>query len=269
MNEPTLQENMFVGSPLQYIPLINEHLSQFDVHKARKWMSTTLYIPFTAAAIYLSFIYLGRQYMKSRPPFDLRKLLFLWNIALAVFSLWGSIAITPSLVHALTKYGISYTACNTGMFSNPNLSIWSFLFCLSKLIELGDTVFIILRKSTLNFLHWYHHLSVLFFAYYGYGRPISAVEHYFSCINFLVHSIMYTYYALKAVGVRIPSRVAFVITVLQISQMLICLYVTVLAYMSASSGIECQLDMHLFYFAMAMYSSYAILFIHYFIRRYI
>ena len=31
---------------------------------------------------------------------------------------------------------------------------WSSLFVLSKVPELGDTIFIILRKQQLKFLHW-------------------------------------------------------------------------------------------------------------------
>ena len=31
---------------------------------------------------------------------------------------------------------------------------WSSLFVLSKVPELGDTIFIILRKQQLRFLHW-------------------------------------------------------------------------------------------------------------------
>lgn len=32
---------------------------------------------------------------------------------------------------------------------------WTWLFVLSKLPELGDTIFIVLRKQPLIFLHWY------------------------------------------------------------------------------------------------------------------
>ena len=31
---------------------------------------------------------------------------------------------------------------------------WTFMFVLSKVPELGDTIFIVLRKQPLIFLHW-------------------------------------------------------------------------------------------------------------------
>ncbi len=41
-------------------------------------------------------------------------------------------------------------------------------FCFSKLPELIDTVFIVLRKQPLIFLHWYHHASVLVYCWFSY-----------------------------------------------------------------------------------------------------
>ena len=105
------------------------------------------------------------------------------------------------------------------------------LFCLSKLLELGDTVFIILHKSCLSFCN-------------------------FSSINFFVHTIMYSYYALRAVGVRVHSRIALIITILQILQMFVCLAASLMAYYNVRNGVKYQFDWHVFYFSITMYSSY-------------
>jgi hypothetical protein len=49
--------------------------------------------------------------------------------------------------------------CNT----NDVAGFWSLMFGYSKVIELGDTLFIVLRKRPLVFLHYYHHAAVLIY----------------------------------------------------------------------------------------------------------
>ena len=53
--------------------------------------------------------------------------------------------------HAICDYR-SYVGSSGG-------GIWAFLFPFSKLPELVDTVFIVLRKQKMVFLHWYHHIT--------------------------------------------------------------------------------------------------------------
>ena len=43
---------------------------------------------------------------------------------------------------------------NISLFQVKVSSFWSWLFTLSKIPELGDTLFIVLRKQQLIFLHW-------------------------------------------------------------------------------------------------------------------
>ncbi|XP_041378931.1 elongation of very long chain fatty acids protein 3-like, partial [Gigantopelta aegis] len=91
----------------------------------------------------LVLIYLGQKWMANREPYNLKRpLLFYGNVGLAVFSTIGTISCAASLVRL-----------------SSNMMVLTFY--VLKIIELGDTAFIVLRKSPLQFLHWYHHMTAL------------------------------------------------------------------------------------------------------------
>lgn len=79
---------------------------------------------------------------------------------------------------------------------------------MSKVMEFGDTFFIVFRKSPLPFLHWYHHVSVCIFAWYALTTEPSALSTWFAGMNFAVHTVMYTYYACRAFGFRPHALIA-------------------------------------------------------------
>ena len=149
----------------------------------------------------------------------------------------------------------------------PIAGLWGYVFAFSKLIELGDTAFIVLRKTPLSFLHWYHHTSVFIFSWYLVAAPPAFLP-WFGSMNYCIHSIMYTYYALRANGRKVPSKVALVITILQLTQMIMGVSVTVSSYVSKLRGNKCLITDNVFYFSMAMYGSYALLFLNFLCRRY-
>eukprot|EP00122_Pirum_gemmata_P011475 Pgem_evm2s10633 len=54
--------------------------------------------------------------------------------------------------------------------------MWTTLFIFSKIPELFDTMFIVLRKRPLIFLHWYHHITVLAYCWHAYATRASSVH---------------------------------------------------------------------------------------------
>ena len=139
---------------------------------------------------------------------------------------------------------------------------------LSKVIELGDTLFIVLRKTPLTFLHWYHHITVLLFCWYSFQRA-TEIGFWFGGFNYVVHTIMYSYYALKAMGFRIPSSVSQLITMLQIVQMFAGTVLNVLSLRIESKVFNCEVPYPSAYSGLAMYSTYMLLFLNFFYQRYI
>jgi len=76
------------------------------------------------------------------------------------------------------------------------------LFFITKFIEFADTIFFILRKKTrqLTALHVIHHALVPILVWIGYKFVPGGANAFFPLINSLVHTIMYTYYALSTLG---------------------------------------------------------------------
>lgn len=51
--------------------------------------------------------------MSNREPFKLRKVLFLWNLTLAAFSIMGSLRMVPETLHVLKNFGFDYSVCSS------------------------------------------------------------------------------------------------------------------------------------------------------------
>ncbi len=97
-----------------------------------------------------------------------------------------------SIFNVLTVLSTTYL-CNFLSFIENNrvCGFWTWMFILSKVPELGDTVFIVLRKQKLIFLHWYHHVTVLLYTWYSFAGFV-APGRWFITMNYMVHSIMYS-----------------------------------------------------------------------------
>jgi len=243
---------------------------EFDTHYYVNWMSRYHWVANIFIVAYLIFIHGMRKYMENRPRYELRKALVVWNIFLAVFSIGGAIRTTFEMAHLLTDYGFTFCVCFSGntFLDNRVGGFWNWMFTLSKVPELGDTVFIVLRKQPLIFLHWYHHVTVLLYTWYSYSDYI-ATARWFVCMNYLVHSVMYSYYALRALKYRVPKIVAMFITSSQLAQMVMGAAVNIWAYQVKQAGNECHVSYDNIKISLIMYSSYFVLFAHFFRRAYI
>lgn len=265
---PVLDGDFYADSLLFNVPLIGEIEKRADARSLRRWLADHSWLPVVIVAIYLLCLVSGTRYMKNKSPYVLRRSLFLWNVGLAVFSVLGALSTLPNLLHVAGRKGFVYSSCNSSMYSDATLMLWTWLFTFSKVVELGDTFFLIAKKTPVQFLHWYHHCTVLVYTWYGSSSQ-SANGHWFGTMNFVVHSFMYTYFAARAAGARVPSWIAKAVTSLQISQMFVGLAVNIAVLMALQRGQECHVNPKILYTGFAIYASYAILFLHFFYGRYI
>jgi len=243
--------------------------SSFDQFSAQSWTQAH-WVPLctVTGAAYVTLVFTGQSYMSSRAPFHLRGALATWSALLAAFSMMGFSRTAPELLNILREGGVQESVCNPSyMLENKVTAFWTWLFVLSKLPELGDTAFIVLRKQKLIFLHWYHHLSVLIYVFYTMSEFTSSAR-WFMVMNFFVHALMYSYYTLRALRIRVPPGVAPLITSLQLLQMAVGCTINFLSYNYKSKGIECSQSYGHLTFGFFIYASYFVLFAKFFYAAY-
>lgn len=88
---------------------------------------------------------------------------------------------------------------------------------------------LVLRKQSLIFLHFYHHVTVVLYSWFTYAETAAATSWY-TVMNYFVHSWMSSYYTLKAMQYKLPKGFAIMITTMQLVQMVISCVATIAAY---------------------------------------
>ena len=153
-------------SPLDYATLLDTHSFEtaFDVEAGKAWVNTAKYKCFPISFVYVVLVFAGRRYMKDRKALRLRTPHFIWNAVLALFSVAEACHLVPKLVAGVVAHGWRYSICDPSVFRGPS-GFWAFVFAASKIVELVDTVFIVVRRQPLMFLHWYHHITVMIYRF--------------------------------------------------------------------------------------------------------
>lgn len=232
-----------------------------------KWMANNWHLSVVFSFIYIVSIFGGQFLMRNQERLTLKWPLIIWNFLLAVFSLIGSIRMIQHVVHVVSTHGLEHSICELD-FTYGVAACWAWLFVLSKLAELIDTVFIVLRKQKLIFLHWYHHTTVLISCWYAMADFVSTAR-WFSCINYTVHSMMYSYYGFRAMKCRIPKWVNIALTSSQIAQMIWGIYVNIFVIRVKLAGRQCAVSDRNIVWNFMLYFTYFILFSNYFYHAYL
>lgn len=255
----------------------------FRYDQIHAWIKSTWpTVPVFAVAIYLAFCYFGQAAMACScgkdfkkcqalgHPFDLRYLLGMWNFLLSAFSCIGAFRTVPHLLGILLSKSFQESVCDVAVtaYGHGPCGFWTVLFILSKLPELIDTVFIVLRKRTLLFLHWYHHVTVLLFCWHAYATE-AASGLYFVTMNYTVHAIMYAYYCAAAFNVVPKGFPAWIITIGQITQMIVGTFVCSASWYYYSQGVTCHNEYNNLVAGALMYGSYLYLFLEFAYHRFL
>ncbi|SNX85775.1 probable FEN1 - fatty acid elongase [Melanopsichium pennsylvanicum] len=181
----------------------------------------------TAVITYLAVIFGGRELMKNRAPFttSIKLPFLLHNLALTFGSGLLLALMLEEILPIVRRNGLFYGICGEGAWT-MKLETYYMINYYFKYWELIDTVFLVLKKKPLAFLHVYHHsaTAVLCFSQLHGKTSVSWVV---ICLNLAVHVLMYFYYALTSLKIRCPWKKW--VTTAQITQFVIDLFVVYFA----------------------------------------
>jgi elongation of very long chain fatty acids protein 6 len=247
------------------------------------WMKNDHYVtPITAVIIYVLFVFWIGPYIMSKyeKGFNLTYSLAAWNLSLSLFSWWGVTRTVPFILYRIFNETFEDTVCKAGVntYAHGTTGFATVMFILSKIPELGDTIFLVVKKKPVIFLHWYHHITVLLFCWNSYVTE-SSCGLYFVAMNYTVHALMYFYFFLMAIKSVPKWFPPVILTFFQISQMFVGVGVVSAAiyYHYYSNKIykyklgtqRCSNDPSNMIAGCLMYSSYLYLFIEFALKRFV
>ncbi|XP_008502246.2 elongation of very long chain fatty acids protein 6 [Calypte anna] len=241
----------------------------FNDREAREWMRENWHKSVVLAVVYVILVFGIQQFMKGRRAYSLRTPLALWSLGLALLNGIAARRVWQHLSFILATKGFRHSVCSQSFYIHPISKLWVYLFALSKLLELGDTLFIVLRKKQLIFLHWFHHVTSLVATWYGYKEMVAGTG-WLTVLNFSVHAIMYSYYVLRAAGFQVSRPVAMAITVTQILQMLgfVVMYALILFWMEEEDKV-CHTSWAFGFLSFVLCLSFLVLFCNLFLKTYL
>ncbi|VVC28055.1 ELO family, conserved site,ELO family [Cinara cedri] len=220
--------NLIVDTQNGIKNLLDKELKFDDTVDSWFFMSTP-WPMLSILTVYLLFVLkLGPELMQNREPFKIKYIMMIYNLIQTIYNMY-------IVSHIFRVPGIASYLYTNACHPVGNDDEFNFLFkvyyeqswhfFISKLLDLFDTVFFVLRKKQthVSFLHVYHHVNMVItiwtflkFIKCHQGVPCGI-------LNATVHSIMYSYYFLSAFGPKMQKYLWWkkYLTRLQIIQFII------------------------------------------------
>ncbi|KAI9297446.1 GNS1/SUR4 membrane protein [Neoconidiobolus thromboides FSU 785] len=257
---------------IAYEKVIGNPASEFRFVEGVTPLSTYREV-FMVCLTYLVVIFGGQAFMKNQKPIQLSFLFQLHNAFLTIASLALFLLFAENVIPFFYNEGPFASICSKEIWTQ-RLELLYYINYLTKFYELIDTVFLVLRKKKLEFLHWYHHsmTALLCFSQLSGQSSVSWVP---VILNLFVHIFMYYYYLLSTFKIKVWWKKY--ITVLQITQFIIdlsvvyfCLYTyfTFHYYPQFPTFGDCNGKLPNAIFGAGLLSSYLLLFIEFFYKAY-
>jgi len=151
--------------------------------------------------LYLLLIFAAKLLVCVRgKPYGLKQVVIVHNWLLAALSAWLFVALGTELIIQISRHGFWAVFCQEFVkFTVGKLPLFYYINYLFKYYELLDTLLLALRGKPTPFLHTYHHAATLILCW-SQLRAGSCVQWVPIIINLGIHVVMYSYYAMHAMG---------------------------------------------------------------------
>ncbi|KAH8312598.1 hypothetical protein KR044_011591, partial [Drosophila immigrans] len=222
---------------------------------------------FILLSSYLLFVLkLGKLYMANRQPFDLGKVLKVYNIFQVVYNTVLFVAVSYYIfwVKTYDLKCLSVLPLNHSMKDSERIITYAYF--INKIIDLLDTIFIVLRKSyrQISVLHLVHHVYMVAGTYMcirfnGYGgHPI-----FTALVNLVVHSVMYSYYYLSSTypSIKQTSWKKYM-TIMQMVQFVMVFVQNIVTHMQPDCDVSPYLKLLVFVMTLLMFVMFSNFYIH-------
>jgi len=166
----------------------------WNIYKTFFWDVVTSQ-SFPLFVLYIILTSVCYKWKKVCGPLSFPKVLFVYNIAISLVNVICFLGFVNCLWRSDSLYDKK---------PDPLLKQVYFVYWMTKIVELSDTLFMILKHKfrQVSPLHVYHHATMLILSEMGYRKYAWASFAMPLTLNALVHVVLYLYYGLTAVGIQ-------------------------------------------------------------------
>jgi len=222
--------------------------------------------------ISLSYIFFsmtwGPRLMKGRQPMQLKNVMIGYNAFQVIFSFY--MFIETGLCGWFFDYNFRCQPCDYSYDDKPvRMTKVAHLYFLSKILDFADTVLFILRGkfSQVTNLHVIHHSCMFMFMWYGLHHTPGGHITFMGYLNTFVHTVMYSYYLLAAMGPRVRPYLWWkkYLTKLQLTQFVLIFIHTAQVLVFPCKGVPPSLAIWTLMYSFLFFA----LFINFYVKAYL
>jgi len=162
------------------------------------------YVPFGLAGLYLLLVPLGMKVMAGREAFDLKQAMHVYNLYTAGLSAVMAVVIFKESVLKGPIWAVHVDRSARGSL----LAYMLWVNYQSKFLEYFDTLFMILRKkfNQVTTLHVAHHAEMGPIMWLIVRLAPGGTSVFGPMLNSAIHAVMYSYYFITAMGVKVSWK---------------------------------------------------------------